>query len=68
MMVHQADYNVVYVDRRARRDRVQHQDDLLPSPISSGPESSDGNDEAQNENEDVVSNVQCLLSAFNSGS
>ncbi|PWW77085.1 HD-domain/PDEase-like protein [Tuber magnatum] len=64
--MHQADYNVVYVDRRARRDRVQHRDDLLPSPISSGPESSDGNDEALNENEEVILNLQCLLSAFNS--
>ncbi|KAG0643908.1 hypothetical protein HOY80DRAFT_997331 [Tuber brumale] len=66
MMMHQVDYNVVYVDRRARRDRVQHRDDLLPSPISSGPESSDGNDEVQNENEEVIHNLQCLLSAFNS--
>ncbi|RPB04788.1 HD-domain/PDEase-like protein [Choiromyces venosus 120613-1] len=66
MMMHQADYNVVYVDRRARRDRVQHRDCLLPSPISSGPESSDGNDEGQNENEEVIINLQCLLSAFNS--
>ncbi|CUS06672.1 unnamed protein product, partial [Tuber aestivum] len=49
-----------------RRDRVQHRDDLLPSPISSGPESSDGNDEAQNENEEVIHNLHCLLSAFNS--
>lgn len=67
MIMYPAEYNVVYVDRRARHDRVQHREDFLPSPISSGPGSYDGSDGVQEEHEEVAQNLQCLLSIFSSG-
>ncbi|KAL7269972.1 3',5'-cyclic-nucleotide phosphodiesterase [Rhizina undulata] len=59
-------YNVVYVDRRAREDRIQHREDALPSPISSGSESCDGTESTTSEHEEVVQNLQALLSVFSS--
>ncbi|KAH0612869.1 uncharacterized protein H6S33_009249 [Morchella sextelata] len=66
MVSYPTEYNVVYVDRRARQDRIQPREDSLPSPISSGPESYDGSDGIQDEHEEVIQNLQCLLSVFNS--
>lgn len=67
MVMYPAEYSIVYVDRRARQDRVQHRDDFVPSPISSGPGSYDGSDGLQEEHEEVILNLQCLLSIFGSG-
>lgn len=59
-------FHVVYVDRRARTDRTQRRDDPKPTDDSNWLGEAKDQDQ-ETESEEVVHNVETLLSAFNSG-